>query len=263
MWSFDLKGRVITLGERKLRIEDQLTEVLDQELGERSLLLKARNLESKAISLVRMRYQLNPRGFEMDTEDARREVRQIAEHEFLHECDAVKLLGEAGLGPKYFDHFMCSQPNWMPFPGGYGHFLVMTVPPGESLEEISDELTDRQLDGIRTQLARILELLRKNGHKLVDQHPSYLNYEVGTNKLYLVDLTHLRGTDPTSKTSFPIDEESPYVEAFNLWRAPYRKPQQGPKEASMAPPRLGDKSAGRTQSSDQPTKKENRPPWRH
>lgn len=45
----------------------------------------------------------------------------------------------------------------MPFPGGYGHFLVMTVPPGDNLDEISDELTNRQLDSIRTQLARILE----------------------------------------------------------------------------------------------------------
>ncbi|OJJ95111.1 hypothetical protein ASPACDRAFT_1908436 [Aspergillus aculeatus ATCC 16872] len=261
MWSFNLEGRVITLGGRKLRIQEQLTEVLDLELGERSLLLKARNLESQALSLIRMRYQLDPRGFEMDTEEAKREVREIAENEFLHECDVIKLLGDAGLGPRYADHFMCWQPSWMPFPGGYGHFLVMAVPPGENLDEINDELTDRQLDGILTQLARILELLRKNGHRLIDQHPSYLNYDVGTKKLYLVDLTHLRGTDPASKTSFPIDEESPYVETFNIWRAPYRKPQERPKEASKAPPRSGDKSAGK-KSSDQPTKKENRPPWR-
>ncbi|PYI32286.1 hypothetical protein BP00DRAFT_435446 [Aspergillus indologenus CBS 114.80] len=233
MWAFNLENRIITLAGNKLRIEEQLTEVLDYELGERSLLLKARSLAANgSLSLIKMRYQLNPRGFEIDTEETRKEVLHIAEHEFLHECDAIKLLGVAGLGPKYVDHLMCSQPKWMPFPGGYGHFLVMEVPPGENLDEIWDELSDCQLEGIRTQLARILELLRQNGHKLVDQHPSYLNYDVETDKLYLVDLTHLRGTDPTAETSFPIDEESPYVEAFNLWRTPYHESEEGEDDSA-------------------------------
>ncbi|RAK74669.1 uncharacterized protein BO72DRAFT_450546 [Aspergillus fijiensis CBS 313.89] len=264
MWNFNLEGHTITLSGRKLRIEEQLTEVLDLELGERSVLLKARNLEKNVVSLIRMRYQLDPRGFELISEDDKKKVLHIAEQEFLYECEAIQLLGDAGLGPKYADHLICYQPDWMPFPGGYGHFLVMTVPPGDNLDEISDELTNRQLDSIRTQLARILELLRKNSHKLVDQHPSYLNYDVRTNKLYLVDLTHLRETDPTAATSFPIDEESPYVEAFNLWRAPYRKPETGSRGGGSQAPR-SDTSAGnrKAPSSDQLTKKENRPPWRH
>lgn len=68
--------------------------------------------------------------------------------------------------------------------------------------------------------------MRQNNYKLVQQHPSYLNYDVRTDKLYLVDLAGLGFTDPNSRSSFPIDEESPYVEAFNIWRAPYRKPEE-------------------------------------
>ncbi|PYI12824.1 hypothetical protein BO99DRAFT_454773 [Aspergillus violaceofuscus CBS 115571] len=246
MWAFNLENRIITLAGNKLRIEEQLTEILDYEPGERSLFLKVRSLAANgSLSMIKMRYQLNPRGFEIDTEAAHKEVLHIAEQELLHECDAIQLLGEAGLGPQYIDHIMCSQPKWMPFPGGYGHFLVMEVPPGENLDGIWDELSDCQLEGIRTQLAPMLNianllrfwyrLLRQSGHKLVDQHPSYLNYDVETDKPYLVDLPHLRGTDPTAETSLPIDEESPYVEAFNLWRAPYRESEEGEDDAGEPP----------------------------
>lgn len=100
----------------------------------------------------------------------------------------------------------------------------------------------------------------QNSYKLIQQHPSYLNYDVSTNKLYLVDLAGLGPTDPNSRTSFPIDEESPYVEAFNLWREPYGKPEKDPGETRNAPP------------SDDPVKKpppekmalnESRPPDRY
>lgn len=90
--------------------------------------------------------------------------------------------------------------------------------------------------------------MRTKGYVLVQQHAGYLNYEARTNKLYLVDLDGLGFSDPTSSTSFPIDEESPYVEAFNIWRAPYSKPEQDPKPG-VPPPY-------------QPTKKENQRPTR-
>lgn len=79
MWNFNLEGRTITLSGRKLRIEEQLTEVLDLELGERSVLLKARNLEKNVVSLIRMRYQLDPRGFELISEDDKKKVLHIAD----------------------------------------------------------------------------------------------------------------------------------------------------------------------------------------
>ncbi|KNG86317.1 hypothetical protein ANOM_005216 [Aspergillus nomiae NRRL 13137] len=221
MWDYSLEGRVFDIEGRKLQIEEQLTE-----------------------SLLKIRYELNPKDF--DFEDPR-EVKEIAEERYCHEVEAAILLGERGLGPKYRTHETQYQEEWMPFPGGYIDFFVMQLPPGENVNEIQDELTNRQLESIRTQLAYILETMRKNGYTLVQQHPSFLNYDARTNKLYLIDLADLDFTNP--ETSYPIDEESPYVEAFNIWRAPYSKSEKGSKSGRMPP-------------SGQSTKKANRPPWR-
>ncbi|RAK97939.1 uncharacterized protein BO80DRAFT_179776 [Aspergillus ibericus CBS 121593] len=240
MWAFSLEGRVFDIEGRKLKIEEQLSEVLDRRMGQRHVLAKARNIENKLPSLLKIRYQLNPKYFDFDDP---KEVLEIADQHYCHEVEATVLLGKAGLGPRYLAHETHYQPEWMPFPDGYVDFIVMQNPPGENVNEIQDELTDRQLASIRTQLAHILETMRKSDYKLVQQHPSYLNYDARTNRLYLIDLEGLAYTDSTSSTSFPVDEESPFVEAFNIWRAPYRKPER------VAP-------------SDQPIKKENRPPWK-
>lgn len=82
-----------------------------------------------------------------------------------------------------------------------------------------------------------------------------------TNKLYLIDLTGLGFTDLNGRTSFLIGEERPYVEAFDIWREPYYKLEKGPGQAGKKP--SSDKLAGKKLPADQPTKKENRPPWRH
>ncbi|RAL03492.1 uncharacterized protein BO80DRAFT_488488 [Aspergillus ibericus CBS 121593] len=241
MWAYSLEGRVFDFDGRKLKIEEQLSEVLDMRMGQRHVLAKARNIDNQKPSLLKIRYQLDPKYFDFD--DLNDEILEIAEQHYCHEVEATILLSKAGLGPKYLKHQTQDQPEWMPFPDGYVDFIVMKPPPGENLDEIHEELTDRQLASIRTQLAHILETMRQNSYKLIQEHPSYLNYDARTNKLYLIDLEGLAFTDPTSSTSFPVDEESPFVEAFNIWRAPYRKPEEGP-------------------SGKQPTKLKSRPPWR-
>lgn len=102
--------------------------------------------------------------------------------------------------------------------------------------------------------------LHQTGWTLSQQHPSYLNYDVRTDKLYLIDLADLEFTDPNSYKSPPIDEESPYVEAFNIWRAPYQKPERVPEQAGNLP--SSKRPVGKNPPSDN-IKKENRPPWRH
>ncbi|KAH8430854.1 uncharacterized protein LDX57_008518 [Aspergillus melleus] len=156
MRNFSLEGRIITLEGRKLKIEEQLTEVLDQRMGQRNVLVKTRNIESNIRSLIKMRYQLNPEDFEFVGND-NVEIMKIAWEHFCNEVQAAKLLGEAGLGPQYVDNLSRVQPKWMAFPGGYVDFLVMKPASGENLDAILEELTDRQLASIRTQLAHILE----------------------------------------------------------------------------------------------------------
>ncbi|KAH8430855.1 uncharacterized protein LDX57_008519 [Aspergillus melleus] len=100
--------------------------------------------------------------------------------------------------------------------------------------------------------------MRQNGYKLIQQHPGYLNYDVRTNKLYLVDLAGLGFTDPNGRTSLPIDEDSPYVAAFNIRRPPYQGPEKAPEQAGKSP--SSGKPAGTNPPSDPSAKKENKPP---
>lgn len=156
MWNFGLVGRTITLNGKTLKIEEQLSEVLDRRVGQRNALIKARNTENNIVSLIKMRYQIDPVSFDLDDTE-KKQAKEDAWYHFCDEVEAARLLSDAGLGPQYLDHLSRNQPAWMPFPGGYADFLVMKVPPGQNLDEIQDELTDRQLASIRTQLAHILE----------------------------------------------------------------------------------------------------------
>ncbi|EHA25760.1 hypothetical protein ASPNIDRAFT_43826 [Aspergillus niger ATCC 1015] len=235
MWDFSFTGRVFDIDGKKLKVLEQLTEFLDFKLGQRRVLTRVINMESNLQSLLKIRYQLNPEDFDCDDSAEAELAEELAEEHYCHEVQLTAILGERGLGPEYYHHETQFQEEWLPFPGGYIDFLGMQIPPGENVDDVQDELTDRQLESIRTQLAHILETMRQNGYKLVQQHAGYLNYEAQTNKLYLVDLDCLGFSDPDSSTSFPIDEESPYVEAFNIWRAPYSKPEQDPKPAIPPP----------------------------
>ncbi|OJJ67635.1 hypothetical protein ASPBRDRAFT_660910 [Aspergillus brasiliensis CBS 101740] len=216
MWDFNFRGRVFDIDGKKLKVVKQLTEFLDFELGQRRVLTKVKNMGNNLESLLKIRYQLDPGEFDFDDPA---DAEELAEEHYCHEVQLTALLGKRGLGPKYYKHETQFQEDWMPFPDGYIDFLVMQIPPGENVDDIQDELTDEQLG---------------KGYKLVQQHPGYLNYEARTNKLYLVDLDALGFSDPDSSTSFPIDEESPYVEAFNIWREPYSKHEQEP-ESAMPP----------------------------
>lgn len=156
MWNFSLVGRTITLNGRTLKIEEQLSEVLDTRVGQRNALIKARNVKNDILSLIKIRYELDPSFFHFN-DNEKKQAKEDAWYHFCDEVDAARLLSNAGLGPEYLDHFSRTQPAWMVFPGGYTDFLVMKMPPGKNLNEIQDELTDRQLASIRTQLAHILE----------------------------------------------------------------------------------------------------------
>lgn len=87
--------------------------------------------------------------------------------------------------------------------------------------------------------------MRKNDYCMSEQHPSYLHYDAQADNLYLVDLSGFGYID--SAKSYPIDEESPFVTAFNLWWKEYLKSREG-------------QESGGIPLSHQPIKKENQPP---
>ncbi|PWY74514.1 hypothetical protein BO94DRAFT_227803 [Aspergillus sclerotioniger CBS 115572] len=240
MWACNLEGRIFDIAGKKLKAEKQLSEVLDERIGQRHVIANIMCINDKSSAHLKVRYELNPKHFDLDDP---KEMLEIAEEHYCHEVDATKFLANARVGPRVIAIETQDQPEWMPYPGGYVDFIVMHTPYGENIDEIRDKLTNGQLDSIRTQLANILEKMRKKGYLLLQQHPSYLHYDVPSNKLYLTDLEALGFTDPTSSKSCPIDEQSPSVAAFNLWRVPYQKPTKAPEAVSMMEPQRGPGSA--------------------
>ncbi|OJJ77948.1 hypothetical protein ASPBRDRAFT_113408 [Aspergillus brasiliensis CBS 101740] len=247
MWSFSFRDRVFDIENEYFKVVKQLTEDNDVGLGERKVLAVAKRLDKTY--LLKIRYQLDPEDCDLEDPD---EILKVAEQSYCHEVEAIDLLSTHGYGPKYHNHETQKQPAWMPFPGGYLEFIVMEFPPGENVDDIQDELTDSQRKSIRTQLAQMLELMRKNDYKLTEQHPSYLHYDARADRLYLMDLAGLGYTN--SATSYPIDEESPYVTAFNLWWKEYLRSKRDP-ESSEIPV-----SPQPIKMPHQPNKKENKPP---
>lgn len=157
MWDFSFTGRVFDIDGKKLMVLEQLTEFLDFELGQRRVLTRVINMENNLQSLLKICYQLDPEDFDLVDSAEAESAEELAEEHYCHEVQLTALLGERGLGPKYYHHETQFQEEWMPFSDGYIDFLVMQIPPGENVDVIQDELTDRQLESIRTQLAHILE----------------------------------------------------------------------------------------------------------
>lgn len=112
-------------------------------------------MESHIQTLLKIRYKLDPDEFDFD--DPYRTER-LAEQHYCHEVQAIQTLSDLGLGPTYLDgHATLVQSEWMPFPGGYMDYIIMKPPLDQNVDEIKDELHDRQLGSIRTQLMHILE----------------------------------------------------------------------------------------------------------
>lgn len=152
MWSFSFRDRVFDIAGEDFKVVKQLTEEDDEELGQRKVQAIARRLDQKY--LLKIRYQLDPKDCDLDDP---KEILEFSEQDFCHEAELTQLLSTHGYGPRYHNHETQNQPEWMPFPGGYLEFIVKDFPPGENVDEIQFDLTDRQRKSIRTKLANLLE----------------------------------------------------------------------------------------------------------
>lgn len=154
IWGFDCAGTVIKFDDKEIKVKEQLTETLDDIMGQQHVLALAENTKTAETHMVKIRYELNPKYFDFDDPE---EEKEIAIDHFSCEVHAAERLGNAGYGPKYVTHWRQIQGTGWPLDGGTVFFLVMGTVPGEDVDKIRDELSDRQLDSIRSQLARILE----------------------------------------------------------------------------------------------------------
>lgn len=86
------------------------------------------------------------------------ENNKICDDHYLLELDTVQIVEEINCGPKLLD-WATHDPGdpEMPYPPGVVDIIIMSRVPGEILGDIYQDLSDRQLRSIRTQLTHILE----------------------------------------------------------------------------------------------------------
>ena len=77
------------------------------------------------------------------------------------------------------------QNEWMPYPGGQINYKVMTRVPGTDVDKIRDNLSARERQSIRSQLAKILEAMADKNRVLRTVDLSFLRYDRAKDKLWV------------------------------------------------------------------------------
>ncbi|CRG91466.1 hypothetical protein PISL3812_08515 [Talaromyces islandicus] len=204
-WKFDFTGRVEKLtrngNSKDMIIEKQLTEVENEQSAQRNALI---------------RYDLNPRGFDIDD---LQENRALCEDDYLSELEIVETVHSINHGPALLDWYTKRQPEYMPYPKeGIMDVYVVSLVPGENLDEIFEDLGWEHLRVIRAQLTYILNTLRIEGRILSEQHPRFLNYDKKAKRLYFFDFTFFREIPVDEQDKYgPITQYDDWVLAFNIW----------------------------------------------
>ncbi|KAI9772423.1 MAG: hypothetical protein M1840_000626 [Geoglossum simile] len=123
--------------------------------------------------------------------------REAATREFAEEWTALEELKDSGHTPHLLIGTVIMQDQSMPCPGGYIRVLIMSRIPGQNVDEILLDLKEDEPVSIETQLAEVLEYMRKRKWSFTDPKPSNLHWDRKNKKLYLVDL----------EAAVPDDEE--------------------------------------------------------
>ncbi|OJJ82592.1 uncharacterized protein ASPGLDRAFT_36724 [Aspergillus glaucus CBS 516.65] len=154
IWNYDWTGKSLLITQRRVKIDEQLSEVLDDRLGLRHILTRAHDTNTGERLMLTIQYELNPDEFDFENPE---EIKEMAKLHWLHGVDTVDIVGSLGHGPKYHAHTRQTQGCGMPYRGGRIYFIIMGDVPGEDVDELLDELSVTQLASIRKQLAFILE----------------------------------------------------------------------------------------------------------
>ncbi|XHG08597.1 hypothetical protein AWENTII_011688 [Aspergillus wentii] len=179
-WAFDFTGRTPIIEDRPIKIEKQLTEETIGMFGQRQVLTLARYMDTNQPVMVKIRYDLNPKHFNLQNP---KQVRKDAKEDFMNEWEGVETVQKIGHGPEYIDHFMQKARPSFPYPNGKVYFLILSRVPGENVAEIYKELSFEQLESIRRQIAYILEHMRQDDWALSEQDPNFLRYDREQDKL--------------------------------------------------------------------------------
>jgi hypothetical protein len=100
------------------------------------------------------------------------------------EADLIDLVHSIGHGPQLLKVTKSKQNEWMPYPGGQINYKVMTRVPGADVDKIRDNLSARERQSIRSQLAKILEAMADKNRVLRTVDLSFLRYDRAKHKLW-------------------------------------------------------------------------------
>ncbi|KAI9768250.1 MAG: hypothetical protein M1840_005080 [Geoglossum simile] len=150
---------------------------------------------------VKLRAERSPKIVNVDDRG-----RQVAFEDFLNECAVLQDSSNSGHTPRFLGAGTVQQDSSMPYPDGYIHTIVMSTVPGENVGQILLDLSERERNIIRDQLASVLEYMRQKGWYYSDPKPG--------NLMYLVDLESAILPD---KVEDRITPTSNIVEMFGVW----------------------------------------------
>ncbi|KAI9925068.1 hypothetical protein MW887_006476 [Aspergillus wentii] len=169
IWDFESTIGLRKINQRSVKIEEQLIESLNIRFGQRHVLTLARYLDTNEDIMLKIRYDVNSKSFNIEDPKATRGKVDVM---FIREVEAVEAVHTINHGPRYIDHATQPAGQTFPYPDGWADLLVMSRVPGNNVAEIADQLSFEQLESIRQKPAVILEHLRKNGKGLYEQDPA-------------------------------------------------------------------------------------------
>lgn len=91
IWDFDWTGVSLVIMDKRVKIEEQPTEVFDERMGLQLVLTHAHNIETGEHLFSKIRYELDPDPLGFENPEKVKEIAKKKKH-FLHEVSIAKLV---------------------------------------------------------------------------------------------------------------------------------------------------------------------------
>lgn len=77
IWNYDWTGKSLLITQRRVKIDEQLSEVLDDQLGLRHVLTRAHDTNTGERLMLTIQYDLNPDEFDFEDPEEIKEMAKL------------------------------------------------------------------------------------------------------------------------------------------------------------------------------------------
>lgn len=77
IWNYDWTGKSLLITQRRVKIDEQLSEVLDDQLGLRHVLTRAHDTNTGERLILTIQYELNPDEFDFEDPEEIKEMAKL------------------------------------------------------------------------------------------------------------------------------------------------------------------------------------------